>query len=161
MTEEVNSRTRQKAADRALQKLGEQLVTLSPEQLERIQMPDELRAAVRSARDMKRHGARRRQLQYIGALMRAIDPAPIQDALDNIRQGDHRKTMAFKRIEGWRDGLRAGDTGLIEDILERCPDASRQRLSQLARNARKEYESGGGIKASRHLFRYLRQIAGL
>jgi ribosome-associated protein len=109
-------------------------------------------------RKMTRHGARRRQLQYVGVLMRKIDPTPIRIALENIRLGDHQKNLAFKKLERWRDALREGDPLLIEEILLACPSAERQRLHQLVRNARKEAEKGAPGRASRVLFQYLRQI---
>jgi ribosome-associated protein len=160
MDPDRKSRTQQKNEARALQKLGEQLVALSSEQLAGIELTDELRNAVIEARKIKAHEARRRQLQRIGALMRAIDPQPIQNALENIRLGDHQKNLAFKKIEKWRDELKQGNRALIEEILDNCPDAERQRLTQLARNAHKEYEAQKGVKSSRLLFRYLKQVSG-
>ena len=163
MDTDRKSRTQKKNEARALQKLGEQLVALSSEQLAGIDLADELRNAVIEAGKIKAHGARRRQLQRIGTLMRAIDPQPIQNALENIRLGDHQKNLAFKKIEKWRDELKQGNPALIEEILNNCPDAERQRLTQLARNAHKEYEAQApkGVKSSRVLFRYLKQISGL
>ncbi len=155
------SRTQKKNEARALQKLGEQLVALPSQQLESIDISDDLHHAVIVARKTKSHGARRRQLQYIGTLMRDIDPEPIQNALENIRLGDHQKILAFKKIEKWRDELKEGNRVLIEEILNSCPEAERQRLTQLARNARHEYEAGKGLKSSKILFRYLHQISDL
>jgi len=161
MDEDRKSRTQKKNEARALQKLGEQLVALPSEQLAGIDISDELRNAVIAASKIKSHGAKRRQMQYIGTLMRDIDPEPIQDALENIRFGDHQKLLAFKKIEKWRDELKEGKGALIEEILNNCPDAERQRLTQLARNARNEYEAKKGVKSSRLLFRYLKQVSGL
>jgi len=161
MDEDRKSRTQKKNEARALQKLGEQLVALPSEQLAGIDISDELRNAVIAASKIKSHGAKRRQMQYIGTLMRDIDPEPIQDALENIRFGDHQKLLAFKKIEKWRDELKEGKSALIEEILNNCPDAERQRLTQLARNARNEYEAKKGVKSSRLLFRYLKQVSGL
>ena len=161
MDDDRKSKTQKKTEARALQKLGEQLVALSPEQLAGIDISDALRRAVIEAAKINSHGARRRQLQYIGTLMREIDPEPIQNALENIRFGDHQKLLAFKKIEKWRDELKQGNSALIEEILNNCPDAERQRLTQLARNAHKEYEAKKGVKSSRLLFRYLQQISGL
>jgi ribosome-associated protein len=87
---DYKSRTRKKKEDRALQRLGEQLVALPSGQLETIALPDELRTAVEFARKISKHGARRRQIKYIGALMRHIDPQPIQIALDRIRSANLR-----------------------------------------------------------------------
>jgi ribosome-associated protein len=152
MDDDRKSRTQKKMEARALQKLGEELVALSPEQLANIEMTDELRMAVIEAV---------KKLQRIGTLMRDIDPEPIQEALENIRFGDHQKLLAFKKIEKWRDELKQGNNILIEEILDNYPDAERQRLTQLARNARNEYEAKKGVKSSRLLFRYLKQISGL
>ena len=159
MGDEYISRTQKKKEARELQALGEELVALSVEQLAGIDLTEELRNAVNEAAKMKAHGARRRQLQRIGRLMREVDPEPIQNALENIRQGDHKKKMAFKIIEKWRDELMQGNQALIEDILIKCPGAERQRLTQLARNAQQEYKAQKGVKSSRTLFRYLKQVA--
>jgi ribosome-associated protein len=91
MDPDYKSRTRKKNEARALQRLGEQLVTLPPGQLETLTLPDELLAAIELARKIRRHGARRRQIQYIGVLMRHVDPQPIETALQRIRSGNIRK----------------------------------------------------------------------
>ena len=91
MDRDCKSRTRKKNEDRALQRLGEQLVALPVGQLERMELPDELLAAIEFARKIRSHGARRRQIQYIGVLMRHIDPQPIESALERIRSGNVRK----------------------------------------------------------------------
>jgi len=85
MDTDYKSRTRKKNEDRALQRLGEQLVALPSSQLESMELPDELLTTIEFARKIRKHGARRRQIQYIGALMRHIDPQPIETALDRIR----------------------------------------------------------------------------
>lgn len=153
------SRTQKKNEDRALQELGKQLVGLSSEQLANIDVPEELLEAVMVARKTKKRGAKRRQLQYIGRLMRNIDAEPLRNALDNIRRGDLDKARFFHQIEQWRDAIKAGEEKVIEEVLASCPDAERQRLAQLARNARNEAEKGKGVKSSRVLFRYLKEVA--
>ena len=153
------SRTQLKNEDRALQMLGQELMDLSSEQLQNIDISDEILEAVRFARKITRHGARRRQIQRIRALLRDVDVEFIQNALKTIKHGDYRQTLAFKKLEKWRDELKEGNQALIEEILRICPDAERQRLTQLARKANKEYEAGKGVKSSRILFRYLSQIS--
>ena len=153
------SRTQQKKADHARQRFGERLVELSTEQLKGVGMSDELMAAVSLARKTTQHGARRRQVKYIGSLLRRVEIAPIAKALDGIAQGDYEKALAFKKLETWRDRLRDGNMALIEEILAACPQAQRQQLSQLARNAKKEFEGNKGSKSSKALFRYLKEIS--
>lgn len=158
-TELPVSRTQRKKADHERQKLGERLVTLSVEQLERIDIPAELLEAVRLARKTTQHGARRRQVKYIGALLRRVNIAPIEKAVEVIAQGDYKRAQAFNKIESWRDQLRSGNMELINEILIACPQAQRQRLAQLARNAKKEFEGNKGNKSSKALFRYLKEIS--
>ncbi|MGD9332710.1 MAG: ribosome biogenesis factor YjgA [Desulfobacterales bacterium] len=154
------SRTQKKKEDRALQKLGEALLSISPDQLAKVEMPQELAEAVRQGRHMTQHGARRRHLQYIGALMRQVEVAPIRNALANIRRGDDQNLRLYKKLEGWREALLEGDPAVVEDVLAQCPTAERQRLLQLVRNARKASGTPKAVKSSRMLFRYLRQILG-
>ena len=153
------SRTRQKKDDHERQKLGERLVGLSENQLERIGLPDKILEEVIRAGKTTTHGARRRQIKYIGSLLRNIDVAPIENALEIIAMGDYEQKAAFKKVENWRDRLKEGDMELINDILAECPMAERQQLRQLARNAKKEFEENRGTKASKALFRYLKEIS--
>ena len=90
MDTDYKSRTRKKNEDRALQRLGEKLVALPFGQLETMALPDELLSAIESAHKIRSHSARRRQIQYIGALMRHMDPQPIETALERIRSGNPR-----------------------------------------------------------------------
>ncbi len=153
------SRTQRKKADHARKALGEALVALAPEQMAAIDLPSELHEAVQLARKTRAHGARRRQIQYIGALLRRIDTDPVKKALANIRRGDLEKARAFQRIEAWRDALLSGDEAILGEILTACPGADRQKIRQLARQARRAQVNASGPAASRKLFKYLREIS--
>lgn len=152
------SRTQRKKADHARKALGEALVALGPDQTSGIDLPPELHAAVQLARKTRSRSARRRQMQYVGTLLRRFDVAPIKKALDNIQRGDLEKAQTFKRVEAWRDALRGGNDEIIDDILAVCPEADRQQLRQLARNARRAVREGAENAASRKLFDYLRTV---
>jgi len=155
---EEKSKTQKKKEALSLQKLGEKLVKLSNELIDDIELPAEIYDAVRFAKTIKKHGALQRQMQYIGTLMRKYDPSSIQVALHNLETGNYRKAVAFQELEYWRDELIAGNMTLKEEILKTCPEADRQQLSQLVRQARKEMNSDRPSKASRALFRYLRSV---
>ena len=155
---EYKSNTTKKKEALALQDLGERLVTLSKERLKDLDLPEEIFSAVTFAKTIRSHGARRRQMQYIGTLMRSIDAEPVRQALDHFEKGNYRKAMAFKETEKWRDELARGNRMLMEEILIKCPDADRQKLTQLARQAGKERENERPPRASRTLFRYLIEI---
>lgn len=142
----------------ALQKLGERLIELSVDQIKKIEMLEELREALLEGKTITKREARRRHMQYIGALMREADPEPIKKALDSISLGQALVTGEFKKIEKWRDGLLEGNQGVINEICEEYPDADRQRIRQLARNAVKEKEKNKPPKSSRALFRYLKDL---
>jgi ribosome-associated protein len=155
---DYKSKTQKKKEADSLQELGEKLLKLSKEQIEDIGLSSEIYDAIKFAKTIKSHGARRRQMQYIGTLMRKIDPGPVLEAIENIEQGDYRKAAAFKEIETWRDQLIDGDKKLMEEILIKCPDADRQQLTQLVRNAIKERGNNKPPRAYRALFRYLTKI---
>jgi ribosome-associated protein len=155
---EEKSRSRTKREMLALQKLGEELVALSPEQLRSLDLPAELHEAVLSAQAIRTHGAKRRQLKFIGAVMRRIDVAPVRQALDAMARGRTRAARVFRQVEAWRDQLIAGDEELPERLLGRFPGAERQRLAQLIRNARKPQSGNSSPRAARALFRYLREL---
>ncbi len=154
------SKSQVKREMRELQSLGERLVQLASQQLNKIDMPEDLRDAVRFARGLKRGEALRRQLQYIGALMREADPDPIRKALEDISRGQRADAQLFRRVERWRDELLEGNDALVDEIVCLYPDADRQRLHQLVVNARREMREDKGPKSSRALFRYLRELAG-
>lgn len=158
MENERKSKTQIKNEHKALQKLGEQLVELSSDQLKNLHLPEMLEAAIIDAQKIPQHEARRRQMQYIGKLMREVDPEPVEASLRNIRQGDYQKVLAFKKIEKWRDELKDGNLEIIEEIMESCPGAQRQRLNQLIRNARNFTDTVDAAKSSKALFRYLKEI---
>jgi len=158
---EEKSRTAAKHEAEALQKLGERLVALSKHQVQGLDIPDNLKEAVLFAQTIPSHGARRRQLQFIGTLMRTLDPEPVKKTLDNLSMGRIIAQNRFKRIEELRDELISSDDGAVNRFMETYPEADRQKLRQLTRNAKKELERKKPPKSARSLFRYIREILEL
>lgn len=142
----------------SLQQLGESLVDLPVEKINRVEIPEILREAVLLARTLKKHGARRRQLQYIGTLMREVDAEPIRAFLENIDRGSKEETRAFQRLEKCRDELVDGSSGAADRVLAEFPGADRQHIRQLVRNAVREREKQQPPKSSRALFKYLKTL---
>ena len=156
---EKPSKSAVKRAMNDLQALGAELVELSRDQLKKIDLPDDLRDAVRDAQRITQHEAHRRQLQYIGKLMRNIDPAPIREALDDLKGLSAAANARMHALERLR--LRfLEDEKIIGEIAEAHPDADLQHLRQLRRNALKEQELGKPPRAFRELFRVLRELNG-
>lgn len=143
-----------------LQKLGEELVNLSAADLAKIPMDEQLSEAIALAHKIrnKREG-HRRQLQFIGKLMRTRDAKPLQEALDRVKGLDAQSKAAFHQLEQWRNQIVEQQDDAINTFIEKCPQADRQRLRQLARQARKEMEKQGAPKAKRELFKYLRYLS--
>ncbi len=154
---EPPSKSSRKRAMHALQDIGERLVQLSPERLRKVPMPEELYDAVRDAQRFTKHEARRRQLQYIGKLMRGIDPTPIQAQLDAFEGGSATETARQHRLERLRADF-LEDEKVIAAIAEASPGADLQHLRVLRRNALKEREHNKPPKAYRELFRALREL---
>jgi ribosome-associated protein len=153
---EPPSKSSRKREMHALQDLGEQLVALSPERLKKVPLPDSLYEAVRAAQRFKME-ARRRQMQYIGKLMRKVDPEPIQAQLDIFNGSSAAEVAKMHRLERLRVEL-LEDEQVIGTIAETWPDADLQYLRTLRRNALKEREAGRPPKAFREIFRVLREL---
>lgn len=151
------SKTKQKEAMHALRDLGAELVELSVGQLKRIDLPEDLFAAVRDCQKITAHGARRRQLQYIGKLMRGVDEEPIRAGLALLRGESAAETARLHRLERMRERLLADESALA-DIAATWPGADLQHLRQLRRNALKEQEAGKPPRNFRAIFQALRDL---
>jgi ribosome-associated protein len=151
------SKTRRKKDMHALQALGASLVELSAAQLAAIDMPEPLRDAVIEARRITSHEARRRQVQYIGRLMRDIDPTPIRAKLDEWQGQSRSATALLHAAERWRDRLLADEGALAAFSVEHS-GRDLQRLRSLVRTARAEQAAGKPPRALRELFREIRGL---
>ncbi|MBE1426987.1 ribosome-associated protein [Desulfomicrobium macestii] len=140
----------------ALQKLGESLIELAPEQLGRLDLHEDLVEAIRFFHTLKDKEAKRRQQQFIGTVMRKIDPVPLREALDELDQLRFQQAEAFHQIEIWRDALVDGDGDVMTELVGRF-GLDPQQLRQLAKQAAAEKAAGKPAKNGRALFRLLRQ----
>ena len=151
MLPERKSKSQLKREMTALQETGKILVDLPPAQLAQIPLTIALADAITAMRTMTSHGARRRQLQYIGRLMRTVDSEPIEEALAKLELKSRQGKAQFHQIEHWRDRLIAEDDSVIQEFLTQFPETDRQQLRQLTRNAKKLIKG-----ADTELFRFLR-----
>mgnify|MGYP002631813641 CR=1 FL=1 len=152
----VKSKSALKREMTNLQKIGENLVNLSPGKLAKIPMPEELFEAIMLARRLKNREGRRRQMQYIGKCMRSADSQEITAALESFDHQSEGFQQEQHKLEQWRDRLIAeGDRAISELILE-SPEIDRQHLRQLVRQANKEATEKKAPAASRKIFTYLR-----
>jgi len=140
-----------------LQALGKQLVELSPRQLVDIPLSEKVRDAIVTARTLK-HGAIRRQFQYIGSLMPKEDEASIRTMLHKLQQPHKDDVKAFHQLEQWRDQLLLGDQDLLNELVNKFENFDRQHIRQLIRNAKKEQEKNKPPKSARLIFKYLTEM---
>jgi ribosome-associated protein len=155
--DEGPSKTQRKTEAHALQTLGAALVALNRDKLSQIELPESLRDAVLAAQRITAHEGRRRQLQFIGKLMRNVDPAPIQARLDAWKSVSAEQIAHMHRIEHWRDRLLA-EPGAIGELATEFPQADLQQLRTLIRNTRRERELNKPPKSYRAMFQWLRDI---
>ena len=153
------SKGARKRAAHAAQDLGEALVQLRDAELDALKLPEALAEAIRAARRINSRGAALRQRQYIGKLMRGIDPAPIRAALAARSAADARETERFRRVEGWRERLITEGPEALAELARWRPDIDLQEWQRRVSAARTERaRSGVGGTASRELFRALRAL---
>jgi ribosome-associated protein len=151
------SKSQRKRESTALQDLGAELVELSADRLKKIDMPENLRDALRDAQRITSHGAKRRQMQLIGKIMRNVEIEPLQSALDEVKGISTAANIRQHKLERLRTDLLANEAA-FGDLARDYPGADIQRLRQLRRNALKETEQQKPPRAYRELFRELRDL---
>jgi ribosome-associated protein len=153
------SKSARKRAAHDAQDLGEALVRLRDTELDALKLPEVLTEAIRAARRINSRGAALRQRQYIGKLMRGVDPAPIRAALAARSEADARETERFRRAEGWRERLITEGPAALAELARWRPDIDLQEWQRRVSAARSERaRSGAGGAAARELFRALRAL---
>jgi ribosome-associated protein len=150
------SKTQRKHAMLALQELGETL-TVSPARLSALALPERLAEAITTARKLTRHEARRRQLQFVGRLMRDIDPAPIEAQLANWAVAPNREKARIASVERWRTDLLENPSAL-DELCAQAPGVDRPRLAALIARATHERSRGAPPHAFRELFREINTL---
>ncbi|WP_313759168.1 ribosome biogenesis factor YjgA [Atlantibacter hermannii] len=141
-----------------LKRLGLEMVELGKNALDKIPLDEELRAAIELAQKIKKEG-RRRQLQLIGKMLRNRDVDPIRQALDKLKNRHNQQVALFHKLEALRDRLIEEGDDAVPEVLKLWPQADRQQLRSLIRNAKKEKEGNKAPKSARLIFQYLRELA--
>jgi ribosome-associated protein len=158
------SRSQKKRESTALQKAGQALAELSPARRAKLELPPDLAGALDDWHKMKTHEARRRQMQYIGRLMRESDDTErIVEALEALQNDHQRQNRASAHLEALRlrllEGSEAARSAALEEALENIPGLNRAKLGHLVDAALAEREKKRPPKHFRELFRYLRDNA--
>lgn len=161
MSEEelLPSKTKRKREALRLQKLGQRLTDLTQNELSHIDLPDRVQDAIALFHRISSREARRRQLQYLGRLMRDVDIEPIEAALESLYGESAAARYTFHQLEHWRDRLLAEPESLTE-YLATHPTADRQRLRQQLKRVAAASDESLRRAASRELFKMLREFSG-
>ena len=159
--EERPSKSQLKREMHALQALGETLIAMKPAERARFPLSDDMLRAIEETSRIRSHEGRRRHMQYVGKLIRKEDLTAIQGVFDAIEQEKEQRDHAFHRLEKWRDRLVDEGDDAVDLFMADYPNADRQALRQLVRNARKEREQGKPPTSSRKLFKHLRETLAL
>ena len=156
-TIEISKSQRKREANELLD-LAKHLIAMQESSFKQLPLDQDLRDAVEFARNIKSHGARKRQLMTVGKMLRRRDNEELLDAVNNFDQKNRQANARFHLVEAWRDRLVEGNNQVLTELLETTPNANVQTLRQLIRNAKKEATLGKPPSSARKLFKLLREM---
>ncbi len=153
------SKSQLKREAKAIVDLGERLLDVPEQQL--LQLPyQQIIDAVQACKKITKGNARKRQLQYIGKLIRSVGPEAIQKVVDRFDASSKEHNLQFQQLETWRERLINNDKNAMSEIMDRYPDLDRQHLRQLVRNAINEAEKEIQPPVNfRKLFQFLKSLS--
>ena len=149
------SKSARKRESAALQQLGEELIDLPESVFAELELPETLHDAILAARRISSRGALLRQRQFIGRLMRSIDPAPLRAAIDRYRLRQRSSGARFHAVEEWRDRLLLEGSSAIAALATVAPGVDPAELARLLGAATRAHDEQARRTAARALFRYL------
>lgn len=155
--QEDKSKSQKKRDAHALQEFGTELVKLTNNELATLPIPDELLDAIKIAKSTKSHGAKKRQLQFIGKLLRNIDSDELLNAYERLKNEDDLKSAKFHEIEQWRERLLNQEDNALTEFIHKYQPENIQLLRQLIKKASLEKKNNSKPHAYRELFRFIRQ----
>ncbi|MDQ0143967.1 ribosome biogenesis factor YjgA [Cupriavidus necator] len=161
--DEPKSKSQRKRDMTALQDLGAELEALAKDRLARVPMPEALADAIHQARRINSHEGKRRQMQYVGKIMRGLEDEEVEvirQALEGFKGTSKAETARMHLIERWRELLLADDAALTRFLGEH-PGIDVQALRNTIRNARKEKELGKPPRYFRELFQAIKTALDL
>lgn len=149
------SKSQLKRDSTAMQELGREVAALSRERIAQLHLPEKLFDAFIAYQKITAREGGRRQLQYLGRLMRDVDPAPIREALDKFNGASKAEVAQMHLAERWRERL-LDDTAALTEFAQRYTPADMTRLRTLIRNAKKEKLENRPPRDYRDLYREIR-----
>ena len=151
------SKSARKREAEALQALGLRLTKLKTQQLESLSLPDDILKSINDYNRFPSREAKRRQLQYVGKLMRSADIDSIQSKLDALDRTSSLAQYQHAQSEVWRERL-VNDPEALPEYIDRYPSVDRQKLRQLIKKTQSAQKEDQRKTAARALFRFLHEV---
>lgn len=152
------SKSQRKREAKELLKLAKNMISMPENTFKKLPLDDDLRAELEFARNIKSHGAGKRQLMTVGKMLRQRDNEELLDAVNNIDLKNRQANERFHHVEAWRERLIEGSDQVLSELLKQTTNENVQILRQLIRNAKKEVQLDKPPSASRKLFKLLRDM---
>ena len=159
--EEAPSRSQLKRESAAVKGLGEELCKLPGQVLQDMGVDADLREAIVVWQKTRSHEGKRRQMQYVGKLMREVDSRQLFMAWQRFKADGAAASKALHDIEALRQRLVDDEPGAWTEVFAKFPDINKQELEQLVKEARAEQSAGKPPRAFRAVFRFLREAGGV
>ncbi len=157
--DDIISKSELKRIAESKQLLGKELASLSADKLNEFSLPDELTSAIHAYQKMNSHSAMKRQMQFIGKLMRNIDTEPVAHQLNLLQQQSQKNSAHHHMLEQWRERLLEDSTNVaLTELMAKYPFLDAQHIRQLIRNSQRESAAAKPPKSFRLLFQYLKQM---
>ncbi|HEX4151517.1 MAG TPA: ribosome biogenesis factor YjgA [Steroidobacteraceae bacterium] len=144
----------------SLQELGVKLSALPDQEIRELDLPDNLFVALCDLKRLPSHGAQVRQRQYIGKLMRNIDPEPVLRKLAEKKLRHDSEIRRFQMIERWRDRLLSDPAAAVPELVQEYPQADHAALMRLLQKAERERREQRSPAGARELFAFLKDLLG-
>ena len=141
-----------------MQKIGDELIELKIDDLDKVELPEDLEKAIHDARKITSKSGLKRQRQFIGKLIRSLDYEAISKQLNKVKHSHDTGTASFKKTEQLRDKLLIDGNDAVTEVINIYPNIDRQHINQLVRQALLEKKNEKPPAAARKLFKYLREM---
>ncbi len=152
------SKSQRKREMQALQDLGRQLAKLKPEQIKDAPVEQRLVDEILEYQSISSHEAQRRQMQFIGKLMRSVDAEAVETFIARFRADSDHHLQRHHEVEQWRDAMLNGGNDALTDFVGQHPATNVQHLRQILRAAHKDLKDNKNRGASKKLYREIKAI---
>jgi len=157
ITDDFKSKTALKNKAKDIQVFGRILVGLTDKQLSKIELPENVREAIKELKKLKKNSAQKRQSLYLAKLLRAIDLSEAQQFVDHLKFESQTEIKTFHKVEAWRNKL-VTDISNLTDFINLSPSIDIQKLRELILNSQREIKKGSSKKFQKELFQFIKEI---